>query len=192
MKVSKRFWLFLVIGAFVIAFASLSANYSQQGQEKNQLNQELSLAQLRLGQYSLEELSSQQAELEAQLTEVESQLEIIKTALYWPMSNGSIKVTDTIFEAADTCMVEIVEISSAGLIKETLEDVTRHVLSLNVKAEGSVAKLINFTSELSNSFPTGVAKSVQINIPEATDGGGEELEKPSADIALIIYFYQGD
>lgn len=211
MKLSKTSWIFLAVGVFVIVFASLSMTYSQQGQEKNQLNQELSSAQLKLARYSLEELSSQQEELESQLTEAEAELETVKARIQ--QSNESIGVTDSLFQVAKACDVEIIEVSSASLASKNLEEVPCSVLSFLVKVEGEVSDIIDFTIELSREFPTGAAQAVKIEIPvvveeeeeeeEETGGESEEEEaeeeeeeegpaQPSADINVIIYNYQGE
>ncbi len=206
MKLSKTSWSLLTIGIFMILFTSLGVAYAQQGQEQSRLNPELSLAQLlltkQLAKFPPEKFSSQQRELESRLAKAESQLETAKTTLSQLIE--SIEVTDTLFEAGDTCRVEIIEISSAGLTNKELGDITCSVLSLVVKVEGDVPNLTNFVVELSRRFPTGVAQSVQINVPEVieeeeetggeleTESGEEELEKPSANIQLVIYFYQGD
>jgi len=198
MKLSKTAWIVLTVSIFAIAFASLNTAYSRQGQEQSRLNEELSLVQLRLTKYSPEELSSQQRELESQLARAESQLEATKASL--SQSIQSIEATDTLFEVAEAYGVEIIEISSLGLTSKTLEGITCSVLTLTAKAEGDVPNLINFTLELSKNFPTGVVESVEISVPEATEEEGEtgeeeteeELGKPSANLRLCIYTYEGD
>ena len=210
MKLSKTSWIFLAVGVCVIVFASLSMTYSRQGQEKSQLNQELSSAQLKLARYSLEGLASQQEELESHLTEAEAELEGVKARIQ--QSNESIGVTDSLFQVAKACDVEIIEINSASLASKKLEELTCSVLSFVVTVEGEVSDIIDFTIALSREFPTGVAQAVQIEIPEVIEeeeeeeeetGGeseGEEAEEeeeegpaqPSADIQVIIYNYQGD
>jgi hypothetical protein len=213
MKLSKTSWIFLAVGVCVIVFASLSMTYSRQGQERNQLNQELSSAQLKLARYSLEGLSSQQKELESHLTEAEAELEEAKARIQ--QSNESIEVTDSLFQVAESCDVEIIEISSGSLASKKLEELTCSILSFVVTVEGEVSDIIDFTIALSREFPTGAAQAVQIEIPEVIEEeeeeeeeetGGEsegeeaeeeeeeeeELVQPSADIQVIIYNYQGD
>ncbi len=194
MKLSKTTRIFLAIGIFVILVASLSMAYSQQSQEQSRLNQELSLAQLRLDKYSPDKLPSQQRELESQLAQAEAQLKNAKASL--SQSIESIEVTNTLFAVAEACDVEIIEINSPGPTSKELEGVTCSVLSLTVKVEGDVPKLINFIHKLSWKFPTDVVESVEINVPEVTEEEGEtgeeELEKPSANLKLCIHTYEGD
>ncbi len=49
MKLGKKSWLFIAIGFFLIALASLWTVYSQQSGVKKQLKEELTLANSRLG-----------------------------------------------------------------------------------------------------------------------------------------------
>jgi hypothetical protein len=197
MKLSKTGWLFLAIGISIIAFASLSMAYSQQGQAKSQLDQELALARLRLDRYSLEEFSSQKQELESQLAGIEAKLKTVKAKLN--RSIESIRVTDTLFKTAKAYHVEIIEVSSSSQTKDQLEAIPCSALSFMVKVEGNTADIINYTIELSREFPTSMAQSVQVKIPEVIEAEEEteeaeeeETEKSSAAIYVIIYSYQGD
>jgi uncharacterized membrane-anchored protein YhcB (DUF1043 family) len=65
LKLSKTSWLFLTIGIFIIMFVGLGAVRFQQINQQNQLNEELALAEAKLNEFQLEQLSSQKGELEA-------------------------------------------------------------------------------------------------------------------------------
>jgi len=201
LKLGKTSLLVLSIGIFIVLCASLGMAYSRQSQEQSQLDQELSLAQQRLKQFSPEKFSTQQEELESRLAQTGSQIKAAKDNLR--QSLESIEVTDALFTAAETYQVEIIEISSSALTEKGLEGVTCSVLSLTATVEGEVSNLIGFVSNLSWQFPTGVVQSVKINVPEVTEEEGEEegegeegeeeeLEKPSANIVLSIHTYEGD
>ena len=192
MKLSRRAWIILLAGIFIIGLVSINTAYSKQDEERSRLNQELSVAQARLAQYapeqdSAQELASQQEELESQLVQIETQLKNVKANL--SQSIQSIEVTDTLFKVAESCGVEITEIGSPGLNDEALEGLNCSMLMLTVKAEGSVLKLVNFILGLSDEFPTGVVEAVDINVPEVTE---EETENPSANLELHIHTYEGD
>jgi len=189
MKLSKRVWIFLAVGIFVIAFAGLNMAYSKQDEEQSRLNEELSLAQLRLEKQPAPQLSSRQAELESRLAQLETQLKNAKGSL--SQSIQSIEATHTLFDVAETCGVEIIEIRSLGLTSKKLEGLPCSVLTLTAKAEGDVSKLISFILELSENFPTGAVETVEIDVPEVTEGEGE-TEKPSANFKLCIHTYEGD
>lgn len=185
MKFTKTSWLILSIGIFVIAFASLGIARSQQIGEQNQLYEELSIAELRLSKFQLEELSSQQEELEKQLSQTISQLETTKTKLTQPTE--SIAASDALFDIAKTCDVEVTEISSSGSVSGNLEGLTCSILPLTAKVEGETYSLIRFITKLNDDFMTGTVKSVEIIIPETTC-----KERPSVYIQMVIYTYQGD
>ena len=210
-KLSKAVLIFVAGGIFVILAASLGMAYIQQEQEQKQLPQQLSLAQASLTKYLPEELSARQRELESRLAQTESQLRAAKNSLR--QSIESIEATDTLFEIAETCDVEITEVNSPGVTTKVLEGFTYSQLSLTVTVEGDVLNLIDFIYEWTHEYPTGVVKSVEITVPEMTEEKGEtgeepqveegetveepqveeeEPEKPSANIELSIYTYEGD
>ena len=209
MKLSKKVWIFLAIGILVILVASLSTVYSQQGLAQSQLNQELSSAGLRLKKYLSEPPSSQKEELESQLAQAQSQLEATKTSL--SQSIESIENTDTLFDIAEDCDVEIIGISSSFMDSESLENIGYSVLPLDVNIRGDMPNLIDFIHKWTEQYPTGVVTSVEITVPGMTaeeeepgeeEPGEEEPEeeeaeegepgRSSADLLLHIYTYEGD
>ena len=191
MKLSKKSWLILTAGIVIMAFVSVDIAHSQKIQEQNQLQEELAMAELRLGKFQLEELASQQEELEKQLSQTISQFEADKAILSQPIK--SITASDTLLNIAQDCDVEITEISSSASVNGNLEGITCSVLPLTVRVEGDISSLISFVIKLNSNFKNGDVKSVEISIPE-TSGGEEqeEEEKASANVHLLIYIYQGD
>ena len=184
MKLSKITWLVIAIGIFVIALIALGMVRFQQVDQQNQLNEELALTQSNLERIPLEQLSSQQAELEKQLSQTESQFEAVKPILSQPM--GSIAASSILFDIAKAYGLEVTKITSSSPATESLEGVNCSVISLTAKVEGDVPKLISFVTKLNSHFTTGVVRSVTITIPKTTNG-----EKPSANIELTVYTYQG-
>jgi len=178
LKLSKTSWLFLAIGGFIILFASLGAVYSQQVHQQNQLNEELTLAEMKLNGFQPEVL-------EIRLSQTLSQLEPSRATLSQPI--GSIATSSTLFDVAEAYGVEVTEISSSGLTSAKLEGIPCSVLTLTVRIEGDVPALVNFITNLNSYFRTGVVQSVAISIPEMTSG-----QESSANIRLVVYTYQGD
>ena len=99
----------------------------------------------------------------------------------------SIDVTDKFFEIAQYCGVEVATVTSSSIGSENLEGIDYSVIALNAVVEGDVSDLINFITGLNRVFTTGIVKSAQISIPDATDGG-----EPSATMAMVVYTYEGD
>jgi len=188
-RLSRTSWVLLAVGIFVILVSSLGAAYGVQQNEKTRLDEELSLAQLRLAKYSPDELSAQQEELESQLVQIES--EVTANKAYLSPSIENIEVIEALFVAlAEATSVEVVEINSSSLTSKEVEEATFSALPLNVTIEGDVPNLLSFVRELSQEFPTNVVESIKMNIPEVIEG--EEIEEPTAIIQLLIYTYQGD
>ena len=77
--------------------------------------------------------------------------------------------------------------ATVNRLRLDLEGVTASELPLTMRAEGDVANLIDFVTRLNGDLTTGVVKSAEISIPETADEG-----KPSANIRLVVYSYQGD
>ena len=184
MKLSKTSWLLITIGVLVITFASLGAVRAQQIHRQNQLNEELTLTELKLKGVQLEQLSQQQEELETRLNEATSQFEAVKAILSQP--RGSVATSGILFDVAEACGVEVTDISSSGLSSDELEGVPCSVLILTASVEGDVLDLVSFITELNAYLSTGVVQSVSINVPETTSN-----EKSTANIRLVVYMYQG-
>jgi len=209
MKLNKKILLFLGIAIFVILGVSLGMVQSQQAQERNQLEQDLSLAQLRLnkGKDASQELFSQQEDLENRLTQARSQLTTAKAGLFQLIE--TIEVNATLFEIAETCGVEIIEITSSAPADKELEGIPCSALTLRVRIEGRVINLLDFVRKWTETFHTGEVVSVGITPVSSAEGEGqaeeetigeeetgeEQAEKekqPSTNIELLIYTYRGN
>ena len=209
MKLNKKILLFLGIAIFAILGVSLGMVQSQQAQERNQLEQDLSLAQLRLnkGKDASQELFSQREDLENRLTQARSQLTTAKAGLFQLIK--TIEVNATLFEIAETCGVEIIEITSSAPADKELEGIPCSALTLRVRIEGRVINLLDFVRKCSETFHTGEVVSVGITPVSSAEGEGqaeeetigeeetgeEQAEKekqPSTNIELLIYTYRGD
>ncbi|HEX76734.1 MAG TPA: hypothetical protein G4O12_09190 [Dehalococcoidia bacterium] len=183
MKLSRKAQISLGIGIFVILMGSLIVAYLQQGEEQDQLSQELSSAQLLFDKqeadFASENIPLRVRVLESQLNIAESNLEAVKAQLRW--SIDSTKITETCFAVAEDTDVEIVVVGSQDSDNVDMEGVDLSVLLFTATAEGNISKLIDFISELSAHLPTGVLESVAIDV-----------EKPSATVEMSIYSYEGD
>lgn len=184
MKLSKISWLILAAGIFIVVFASLGITRSQQLQEQEQLDDELTVAEMRLNKFQVKQLRQQQEELQKQMDESTMQLTAAKDKLRQTID--SINVTDEFFEIARSCGVEVVGISSSNIGSEELGNIVCSVITLNATVAGDTSNLISFVIRLNNDFTTGIVKSAQISIPEMAD------DRPSANILMVVYAYGGD
>jgi len=183
-KLSKTSWLILAAGIFIVVFASLGITRSQQLQEQEQLDDELTVAEMRLNKFQVKQLRQQQEELQKQLDESTIQLTAGKDKLRQTID--SINVTDEFFEIARSCSIEVVGISSSNIGSEELGNIVCSVITLNATVAGDTSNLISFVIRLNNDFTTGIVKSAQISIPEMAD------DRPSANILMVVYAYGGD
>ena len=202
MKLGKASWLILTAGIFIITFASLGVARFQKLNEREQLNGEFAVAQHRLGKFQLKQLDSQKLDLEQQLARTIARFETVQNEISQPIE--SITVTDSLFDIAQACGVEVTDIISSAQTSGELKGIPSSVTDLSIRVEGNVPNLIDFTIKLNNDFITGVITSVRMNItPEveeeteeeqAEEGiaevGVAEVEMPSASIQLVIYGFK--
>ena len=186
MKLSKKSYFIVILGIVASIFAGLWVMRSQQAQERERLYEELSIAAIRLNNVkNSDEFLSQQGELERQISQTLSQLETAKATL--SQSADSTSVSGTLFGIAEVAGVEITNISSSYLASGDWEGVTFSVLPLTVTVEGDVPGILSFIGSLDHTLTSAVIRSAVITIPETTSE-----EKPSANIQLGIYSYQGE
>jgi len=192
LKSGKPGYLFVILGVVAAIFAGLWVMRSQQAQEQERLYEELSVAAVKLDNFSSDELLSQQAELEGQLSQTLSQLETTKATI--SQSAESISVSGTLFDIAELAGVEVTAISSAQPSLSKWQEIPCLVLPLTVTIEGDVPSLISFIAKVDRTLTTAVIRSAVITIPETTDGeeSSTEVQLPSANIQLSIYSYQGE
>ena len=146
LKLSKKSWLSIGIGVFLIALAGLGMVYSQHAGEKNQLKEELAQAKARLGSIQVEQLADERGELEQQLEATMEQSESARETLSQPMN--SIIINDILFSTAEANSVNITSISLSGASRVTLAGVPCRALPVTANIEGEVANLIDFITEL--------------------------------------------
>jgi len=182
-KLSKKSWLFIGIGIFLIALVGLWMVYSQQSGAKNQLKEEFAQAKSRLSSIQLEQYANQQEELEQQLDETIAQSEAARETLSEPMN--SIIITDILFSTAENNSVNITNINSPGMTNEELKGVPCLALPLTASIEGEVSNLVAFITQLNDDLVNAVVKSVSMNIPYPAG-----VSKPSINIQMVIYTYK--
>ena len=185
LKLSKTSRIFLSAGIFIVIVGSLGLTRSQQLREQNQMDEELSVAQMRIDKLQVKHLQQQKEELQEKLDESILQLAASKDSLRQPVE--SIDVTDEFFAVAYSCGVEVVSISSSNIKNDELGDIGCFTTTLNAGVAGDVPDLISFVISLNNDFTTGIVKSAGISIEETLDDG-----KSSAVIMMVVYTYEGD
>ena len=182
-KLSKKGWLLISVGVFTILFAGLWTVHSQQANEHKQLADKLNTADLKLDGFQTEQLFQRRNELEEQLKQTLLQSEAAREILSQPIE--SLAISSVMFNIAETCNVEIIEIGSPGPAGEELGGLACNVLPLTATVEGDVTDLVSFITKLNDGLENGIINSVEISIPETTE------EKASANFQMVVYAYQG-
>ena len=185
MNLSRTTWLMLTVALSIIVLASLTVIRSQQLEEQEQTNEELSVAQVRLNNIKLEPLSDQQKTLDEKLGQSRGQLEAVRGILFKPAD--AIVIGDALFTLATNSEVQITDLNSSGLTGSSLAGVPCLVLPFQIRAEGTMPNLLKFTFNLNDFFVMGTINSVQVLISEnITD------EYSTANILLRVYTLEGD
>jgi hypothetical protein len=180
-KLSKTSWVILSAGVFVVVLAGLGLTHSQQVKERNQLEEELMVTEMRLDKLDISGLEKQYDTLQTQLEEKLAQLNDVKYVLRQPIE--SIDVTDEFFVVAAQENIEVVNISSTSLTKESFSGVSCTAISIMGSVTGELDDIIDFIIDLNNDYTTGYIRSAQITIGE---------KNVTANINMVIYSYQGD
>jgi hypothetical protein len=167
-KLSKTTWILLVAGVILIAGTSLGVIRSQQVDQQNQIESKLNQARQKLEVLNTSDLQIKKEELTLQITGVNTQIDTTLGKLSIPEDN--INATDRLLKSAQNFNVNITNISSAGETAGEIDGITSNVLPLSIQATGSISNIANFVCNLSQEFPTGIVKTVQLNTkkPEPT------------------------
>lgn len=184
MKLSKTSWLILSVGIFIVVVAGLGLTRSQQIQEKSQLDEELSIVEMRLNKLQVQQLHQQQEELQERLDESTIQLGATKDRLNQTIE--SIDVTDEFYAIAESCKATVESISTSSIKSEKLGNIACSMIQINAQVTGELPNLIDFVISLNNDFTTGVVKSAHMSIEETTE------EESLANIMMVVYSYEGD
>jgi hypothetical protein len=180
LKLSRASWLILSAGIFIVVFAGLGLTRSQQLQERTQLEEELSINEMRLNQFNVAQLQQQRDELQKQINDSTWKLNLAKYKLRATVE--SIDVTDEFFLIASKCDVTVNSISSSSIGNDNLKGIGCSTISLSASVSGELSDIINFVISLNHDYTTGYVRSVQIGVCE---------EVSSAGIQMIIYSYEG-
>jgi len=179
-KLSKKSWVFISIGLFLIGLVGLWTVYSQQSGVEKQLKEELTLINSKLSSIELEQLAKKPGELEQQLDKTLAQSETARETLSQPMN--SIIVSDILFSTAEANSVNITAISSAAANRVTLEGVPCLALPVTASAEGELNRLVDFVTELNGDYPITEVNSFDVQIPYPADN-----TTLSASIQMVVY-----
>lgn len=185
MKLSKTIWIAIAAGIFVIALAALGMVSIRQVDEKNRLETQLTSSQSRLQTLQTESISSQQTALEEQLNQTTPESEAVKAKLSQPVTSTA--AATAIFDAAKANNLIVTGMTSSSPADEIVAGVTLSAISMTATVEGNVSKMVGFVTGLNRLLKTSAVKSVEITVPELTNG-----DNTTASIELVVYTYRGE
>lgn len=184
--VKKEVLIALLIGVFTILAAVcyvLGTDYLKQLKGQEALTAQIS----EVGQ-TLAQIPESPQGLEQRLAEAQTSLVAEQNA--FPAKMSSTDVVNSILELADKCEVEAVPLITAPWSTEKVAEHDYYVFQLNIVAEGTLAQLMSFVSQLENGeFKTLIVEEMSITrVGEPTEEGAAEESIPvTANLDLAIY-----
>jgi len=174
MKPSKKVWLIVGIAIFAIVLAVLFSTYSRQAGEREQLENNLWVAQA-----LLPKLTTQKEDLEDQLAQARSLLD--NSQAKFPGSVESIEYGEDLFEIADDCNVEITTLTAS----KPTGSAPYSVSSFAVSVKGDVSDILDFVDALRAGVDFQLSWSAELTAVRIDYAG-------TATINLKIYAYKGE
>jgi len=178
MRISKKVWLIVGIGVFIIVLASLYTIYFREVGEREQLSESLSAAEA-----LLPGLEDEREGLEAQLAQATSLLNTNQAQ--FPESVESIEYEDDLFEIAADCNVVITRLTASKPLNKKIGAITYSISSFAIKVEGSVANILEFI------YAIRTGKDFRLPWSAAVTSVGLSIPGGEANISLDIYGYKG-
>jgi hypothetical protein len=182
LKISKTTWIIIISAITFAAFAGLGALSWQLHQTRDLVRGDLALTEEKLAEYQSGRFAYRQEVLELQLNEKVAALKTSRSLFSQP---SWYIATTALFDIASANNVAVTEIRSAGLDHEKLGEITYTVQWFNTTIKGEVIDLVNCITRLNHDLETSVVKSVTLNVPVNGEG------KPSADLLMVVYTYEG-
>lgn len=162
LRLSKKKWLAIGCGAFVIAGGTLGYMYMQLSDQLKEVEAQYDLAQNNLSRIQVSSLSVKRQGLEADLSESLLLLEDVKIDFQSTVSSSM--VTRKLFDVADAHGFKVLEMTSSIPEPEMLNDVELLCVSVSATVQGNSGNIVAFTDELNESFGTGLIRSMFIEI----------------------------
>lgn len=171
MRLSKKFWIILGIGAFVVLAAILATTYFDQVGERTELEDSLALAEKRLPG-----LTSEKEDLENELAQARSS--VSTGAAKYPQDIHSIEYGEYLFEIVGKSNVTLASLSFPKPSASKVGSVSYSTVSLTLPISGSRADIFQFIQTIRTD-----SRFASTRINSISMSGG------SATISVTIYAY---
>ena len=190
LKLSKTSWLILSAGVFIVVLAGLGLTRSQQLKEQTMIDDELTLSEKRLDTLQTAQLSQQLEILKGKLEE--SQVQLKEAQIRLKQTVISADVTEKFFRIAESCSVNVTNMSTTSIAQAKYENITVSTIALNAGVTGKATSIVDFVIALNNGYITGSVQSAQISFAEPEEEEGlVESDSSTATVSMIIYSYEG-
>lgn len=167
--------------------------HSQKMDDQKKISADLSAANRKLVLSQAEQFNQQKVELERRVTQTTARSATEAGRAF--STSRSVAATEVLVSTADELGVEITEFRSAGPASQKLQGVPVKSLPFTIKVEGDVLNLVDFVTALSQVFPAGTVKSVEIGVAASPglQAGSPESNggRSSATIQFEVYTYDG-
>jgi hypothetical protein len=180
MKIGKKSWLAVVLGAVAIALVGLTVTYFRQVDQLHRMQEQFVQTQANLDQVQITKLLLNKESLETELKLVTVEMESARSLLNIPVSSSI--VTKTLFDVARGHSLVVDQMTSSVPVLQKGQGIQLYQTILTARVEGDFSNFIDFFLDLDRHFSTGTVRSLMVTIPEdlVTDNA-------SADFDMYIY-----
>lgn len=184
---SKRLVMIVCAGVFFVALIGLGAAYLAQVHEQEQLSEKLASLVKQTAGISTETISYQQSADKDRITQFEKKVTDAREQYTVPLVVSDI-FQELLAVAAKT-EVGITDINSTALTGTAITGVSFQTMSIDFIVAGSASDIYGFVDTVSQTFISGVLKTLKIDIKE--DDAGRPTAGSAANMRLTIYSYEG-
>jgi hypothetical protein len=179
-KIDKKIWLIMAAVIIIVAVVILARTYTEQAREQRQLETNLAMQQ-----GLLQQLINQENDQQDRLNAAESLFETSRAR--YPESVESIEYGEDLFEIADDCNVELINLSPLTPRTATAGAVAYSVSTFTIVAQGDVNAILDFIDALRTGDGFRQAWSAEVTGVSIDFGDVSEV----ATISVDIYGYRG-
>ena len=173
MRLSRKFWIILGTGVFIVLIAVLASTYFQQVGERRELDDKLTVAQ----EDHLPGLVTEKETLESQLGSARSALD--NSAAKYPQELHSIEYGEYLFEIAARSNVTLASLSFPRPSGRQVGAASFSVVALSLPISGSLADIFEFIRVIRTD-----ARFASTQVNSVSMGAG------SATISVTLYAYR--
>jgi hypothetical protein len=187
-----------ILGAALLSVAIIVLLWlqSERNEAKATLVDEMNLATRQIAELDLETLQVRLSERRADYRTAQVQLDEETGVLV--SRNESADVCDSLFTIAERCSVQILKLTSPGVVESLVDDEKTLVLAISLEVTGEVVDTLRFVSQVHEAYPFGHVTAVKLDNPDgevqsASPGAIQGGDEPTTTkVTLMITQYRED